>query len=142
MSVPNEWLAPACLGIVNGAAAAAGVAVAGGGGDVAAVAAAVAAAIAAAGAPPLESPPDERGRCHGGSVPRSRRPLDALAASLWTGAALVGRRFAFDTLKPVKGEDGDRLNCFVWRVTGAPAPSYNDAYAEVQAHWLGDDALA
>lgn len=59
-----------------------------------------------------------------------------------TDTLLVGRRFAFDTLKPVKGEDGDRLNCFVWRVTGAPAPSYNDAYAEVQAHWLGDDALA
>ena len=66
------------------------------------------------------------------------RPL----ARALLGARLVGRRFAFDTLKPVKGEDGDRLNCFVWRVTGAPAPSYNDAYAEVQAHWLGDDALA
>ena len=44
--------------------------------------------------PPLEAPPDERGRCHGGSVPLSRRPLDAFAAPPWTGAALAGRRFA------------------------------------------------
>ena len=58
-----------------------------------------------------------------------------------TDTFLVGSRFRFEGHKMVEGDEGERLQCFVWRIIGQPSPSYDDAYAEVLAQWMGDDAL-
>ena len=37
-----------------------------------------------------------------------------------------------------RGRCDEPIQCFVWRVTREPAPSYDTAYSEVMARWMGD----
>ena len=67
--------------------------------------------------------------------------LKAGSLVVTTDTLLVGGRFRFEQHKLVEGDEGERLQCDVWRVVGSPALSYDDAYAEVQAQCMGDDAL-
>ena len=57
-----------------------------------------------------------------------------------TDTFLVGDHFRFaPPLVLAKGAGGEPIQCFVWRVTREPAPSYDTAYSEVMARWMGDD---
>ena len=64
-----------------------------------------------------------------------------------TDALLVGPRFAFEALvqvdgdAPDEGEPRQRHSCYIWRIVGERASSFEEAYAEVMAEWMSDEAL-
>eukprot|EP00966_Prymnesium_polylepis_P112382 2599751-Prymnesium_polylepis.1 len=62
------------------------------------------------------------------------------SVAVTTDTFLVGDRFKFaPPLVLAKGAGGEPIQCFVWRVIGEPAPSYETAYSDVMARWMGDD---
>ena len=56
-----------------------------------------------------------------------------------TDSFLIGERFKFEELVPVQGPHSSPIHCFVWRVVGAPEPSYDATYDVVMGQWMGSD---